>query len=358
MVTRQPCSSFDLLTALLSGEGFTAFDKRCIEINLRPYLPPKIVYQYQGEPPQEIFSSGGQLSYTIEEIEKQCPGIRYDILLQTAIISNGTLQGWNNTTKVNINSPYNTDAPYSNIRFLVNNNQTEYYDEENYLYHWSFQTRGLPPYGRSKNYRIIADTDNYQNVTLHTRNSFGVKFLGFEAEPNQAPCLNDCKFTVTETFNDGRTVIRYTETREEQCPEVEQFDCSLANEIQTIKAEAAPFEIFFISDGYDPSDGIFDALISLVDTSRIDAHLRGNPENCFLLWKLQRITGIIYELVDVAQVCSDASCPPPEMNYRCFSCCKECPEGTCPVECGDHICCYDNQGTAIESIPIEDYCND
>lgn len=356
MPTYAICSSPDFITSAFTNQPPILFP-RTAKIKIRPYLAPRIEYQYENEQKQIIYSNGGELSYTIEQIPKQCPGIRYDILLQTPIISNGTLQGWNNISKININSPYNTDAPYSNVRLLINGVNHEYYDEQNYLYHWSFDSKGLPPYGRTKNYRVVADTNSYQDVVLHIRNSFGIKIIGFEAEPNQAPCLDDCKFTVEEKFydNDGyvyRTDIRHQEIRQENCPAVEQFECELGD-LETVEANLKSLEILFISDSED-----FDnSLVEFLDTSEIIDYLSGNPPNCLLVWKLRRQFGLSFSLVNIAQICSAAGCPPPKFIYECCIC-QSCPQNTCPVECGNHICCYDNQGIAVKSIPIKDYCNE
>ncbi len=42
----------------------------------------------------------------------------------------------------------------------------------------------------------------------------------------------------------------------------------------------------------------------------------------------------------------DTTCP--NITYICQA--NECPPGTCEVDCGDHICCYDNRGIAIQTI--------
>lgn len=48
----------------------------------------------------------------------------------------------------------------------------------------------------------------------------------------------------------------------------------------------------------------------------------------------------------IAQFCTDdpAGTEPPEYYVVCG--CDKCPPGTCEIDCGDHICCYNSQGIA------------
>ena len=52
----------------------------------------------------------------------------------------------------------------------------------------------------------------------------------------------------------------------------------------------------------------------------------------------------------IAQFCSDDGKSPPEYYVVC-DCQEECPDNTCSIECGDHICCYDRNGIAVMSVP-------
>jgi hypothetical protein len=49
---------------------------------------------------------------------------------------------------------------------------------------------------------------------------------------------------------------------------------------------------------------------------------------------------------------------PPKIDTECVPICLSCPNGTCAVPCGDVICCYNNDGVAVLSIPKERYCNE
>lgn len=52
----------------------------------------------------------------------------------------------------------------------------------------------------------------------------------------------------------------------------------------------------------------------------------------------------------IAQFCSEPGQGPPEYYVIC-GCQEECPEGTCEVDCSDHICCYGSDGVVVTSIP-------
>ncbi|MGK7951406.1 MAG: hypothetical protein AB4368_22130 [Xenococcaceae cyanobacterium] len=52
------------------------------------------------------------------------------------------------------------------------------------------------------------------------------------------------------------------------------------------------------------------------------------------------------------QIDNEDSNEPIEYYVTC-GCEIECPPGTCKVDCGDHICCYDNNGIAVAEIPKE-----
>lgn len=49
---------------------------------------------------------------------------------------------------------------------------------------------------------------------------------------------------------------------------------------------------------------------------------------------------------------SPAGCPPPLVKLECCpeTGCEECPPGTCEVQCGNFICCYDKNGKAVKTI--------
>jgi len=58
----------------------------------------------------------------------------------------------------------------------------------------------------------------------------------------------------------------------------------------------------------------------------------------------------------VQLICSSEGCPPPEYEVICNCEGEECPNGTCPTECGGTVCCYDTTtGQSVAEIPLENY---
>ncbi len=370
MVTYAICSAPDLLSSALSDyEEPPFFVSRSAKINVTPYLEARIEYQYPNEPLQTIFSTGGELSYSIEERQKQCSGIPYALEYQEAIISSGVWQGWQAPRLRYFVEPYRSDAPFSDFVLTANgivintrdNEKTPDNNYEGYLYHWSYNGGSSAPYTRStKLYRANFNTANHFGVQVTLAISYGIRFLKFQAL-NNTPCLPDCVFTVSEKFFDSlgnltRTEIRHQETREEVCPEVWRYPCELG-EIQTYNVNLEPLEALFIttSSEFALQNG---TLNEGFDLAEIINFLAGNPDNCILIWKLERNFGFFYSLTQIAQICSALGCPPPEYNYECLDSCRSCPPDTCAVECEDHICCYGSDGVVVESIPIGEYCNE
>lgn len=58
----------------------------------------------------------------------------------------------------------------------------------------------------------------------------------------------------------------------------------------------------------------------------------------------------------VMQICTDdpGTFERPQLEITC-GCGESCPEGTCPVECTDHVCCYGNDGVSLKEIPLVNY---
>ncbi len=53
------------------------------------------------------------------------------------------------------------------------------------------------------------------------------------------------------------------------------------------------------------------------------------------------------------QICNKNKNEPLKFYVTCGCEAEICPPGTCKVDCGDHICCYDSNGIAVAEIPKE-----
>ncbi|MEL6494098.1 MAG: hypothetical protein AAFQ41_03115 [Cyanobacteria bacterium J06623_7] len=187
-------------------------------------------------------------------------------------------------------------------------------------------------------------------------------------ETIQAP--NVCVFLV---YRDGNLVYQ---RRHNACPEVEVLNeggnsnpvtttedgakCQLSDRIKVIEIEKLPFlERVEVTD--------FDYQNFGANVFRADI-----PDNCLVVRKngVAAITplpggiptpsnsaiGQNFTYGFIQQICSDEGCPPPLYEVVCDCDSEECPAGTCPVICGDTVCCYNSgTGISIDSIPLENY---
>jgi hypothetical protein len=68
------------------------------------------------------------------------------------------------------------------------------------------------------------------------------------------------------------------------------------------------------------------------------------------------LPGVFNPYQFIAQICSAPGCPPPLYDVICSDCCEKCPDYTCPIECGDEICCYNDYGVSVQTIPKSNFC--
>lgn len=355
MVTYLICSELDLLTSVLEDEPPIYYPNRCPKINVTPYLGERIEYQYPDEPIETIFADGGELSYQFEERVIQEAGILYHVF--------GTFidKRWFNCNKTWYwRTAYPIFLPVTAIsKDSTNRYRVEYNDSNNQPQTMGIAVITLSQYQNLFVARLPFVAYFYERETCYsgTGINFGKDPVATEvARADGLPEITECEFTVSETFyNSNNVVIRHQETRD-VCPNVQQFSCE-TGQSQTINLNLDVLEPLFIttSSEFALQNG---TLNEGFDISEIINFLAGNPDNCLLIWKLERNFGFFYSITQIAQICSPAGCPPPEYNYECLDCCLPCPPNTCAVECGDRVCCYGSDGVAVESIPIGEYCNE
>lgn len=353
MPTLTICSAFDLITPIVLGDP-TIYFPRTAKINIRPYLAPRLEYQYPGESKQTIFSNGGELSYELKEIYPD--GTKFYVF---GIYTSKSISHCNQQQL--FRSVGSVKSPFS-----VSSDPNQY--NELFVQGSDGVQRALRRISQSlydSKYRgFVAGTSiiyrHPGNDCPNVNRSYGHSPVEGFSVPENNNITGECQFRITETFDDGSTKIRHQETRD-ICPTVQQFDCELGD-VKTITIKLDSFEALFASDGSN-----FDnPLVEFFDiNSEIVNYFSGNPDNCLLIWAVKRQfvdnafhTGEIPVIRQIVQICSAPGCPSPQFNHQCFSDCEECPDNTCPVECGDHICCYDDNGKSIKEIPIENYCNE
>jgi len=192
----------------------------------------------------------------------------------------------------------------------------------------------------------------FQGAGLECYVSVGFDKIDFFPCQNLSPV---CKFTV---YKNGAIV--HQETRS-VCPEVEQTPCVLDENSQVIKINKVPW-LSAISVLEYAKDAI------QVPGSPIPIPtVRGIPSECLNIYRNEIFDPLPEGEVEdpdepifgdfIGQICSAPGCPPPEYRVLCDCDCRNCPENSCPVVCGEKICCYDTAtGKAVDEIPIGEYC--
>jgi hypothetical protein len=151
-------------------------------------------------------------------------------------------------------------------------------------------------------------------------------------------------------------VLIHEETRE-TCPEVEKVPCFPDYDNQRIiERTLLPFQILYVGEGIFSVLEVFNifnivssALNALpLENSFLDylqSILEGNQEHCSIVFSF--FPGGFLDIID--QACSTCGCFPPQITVDCDP--LGCPPNThCEIDCGDFICCYDDQGFVLDTI--------
>ncbi len=322
------------------------------------YEPPKIRYRYPGEDWQELIADNYELEQPFvpgaEQLHRNVikakaicisrfppinslpaiyeAGELFDVIVPATLVNRGAVAS---------ECSSNGDLTY----WRVNYNYTSIGSGN--------VCNRLPTVGI---FRWAEDTSKTISTQYSTTIAPGAsKIINFQIERDEsyAPltCNNsNCFFKV---YYQGELI--YEEDRVD-CPEVEIIPCKLSEEYKEIDIDKIPYlervevtEYAYQNFGF----GVYQGNI---------------PVECLNIYKNTTATIIpISDIIPVStnspqsaygfigQICSYPGCPPPKYDVVCQDC-ELCPEETCPVQCGDKICCYDQDGVAVKEIALEDYC--
>lgn len=330
--------------------NFYCVPSNCARVVYREYLPPVVRWRYSGEDWNEIKAD----NYTVNQPSGQC---------DTGYLLRGTFEG---AYKISVYCRGNLEW-YSNPRLPVPGAIIGF--EERIisgLKKWVILYQR--PGGSIQAYTNLIDifyrTEFYNRTNCNSGGAWGweggfFSIDSIERADGQPDNCGDCVFTV---YLDNQIV--HQETRSE-CPEVEQLPCRLSDEIKQIQIQKLPFleRVEIVNESRDiiylPPAGfpiIGDTVL---------------PTECLHIYKtyITAPTGIndfvplpgIYNPYEfIKEICSAPGCPPPEYQVicDCDNSCESCPDGTCAVLCDGHVCCYGDDGIAVKSIPLADYCGD
>ena len=323
--------------------NFHGVPESCVTVAWREYLPPTVRWRYSGEDWNEIQGD----DYQLDQGKWQC-STTYRFFC-------------NFTSYNNFNSPRPESNGVGGLLGAIPQNPI--------IYIVSKATYG--GYVVGDLYVKIFDADNpdgngHGTFKLNVSTRYLVREIdlnssridwGFQRTDNQLDNCGDCTFKV---YLDGEIV--HEETREE-CPEVEVLPCRLSDEIKQIQIQKLPF-LERIEIVNETREIIYTPFPLIVDNN--------TPSECLEIYKtlitaptgineFVPLPGAVNPYQHITQICSASGCPPPQYTVidNCNGDdCKSCPDGTCPIECDDVICCYDEQGIAVKSIPLADYCGD
>jgi hypothetical protein len=196
---------------------------------------------------------------------------------------------------------------------------------------------------------VVGGANHY--TELQSPGSNIVEIESYPAPNNCGDLPTTCDFKVFKN-----NVLVYQETRS-TCPEVEKIPCTLSTVNKVIEVNKLPYleRVEVVPYAYlNFGLNVFQAPI---------------PSNCLNIYNNLTTTIIplsngfptpsnasqaTYNFVD--QICSYPGCPPPQFDVICDCQCQSCPGDTCPIQCGDHVCCYNDYGVSVQSIPLSDYC--
>ncbi|MGK7949882.1 MAG: hypothetical protein AB4368_14130 [Xenococcaceae cyanobacterium] len=122
------------------------------------------------------------------------------------------------------------------------------------------------------------------------------------------------------------------------------------------RLEVVGFAYNFSSIGIlDISRNIFE-FFSPIDSSCFNVYVTNNTED--LIIPPIAPTGYVepmfpWETELKYQICNENKNEPLKFYVTCGCESEICPPGTCKVDCGDHICCYDSNGIAVAEIRLE-----
>lgn len=323
----------------------------CAEVVYQEYLPPQVRWRYPGENWQEIIGADDYLTtqpkgqcdtgYLLEgrfeaAYQFNTPAACRGLWEWYSDINNpitGQILGWEEVITNSFNSYWVIVVKKSDGSIF----------KDNRIYDRFYRTR-------------------IRNVTNCSQSGArgwkgGSFFIDSIVRADQQPDnCGDCTFTITKNG-----AIVHTETRA-ICPEVEKLPCRLSPEIKRIEIEKLAYlERVEVRDQSINTVYLPPANTPLIDVSPL-------PTECldiYLTYVLAApflsnyvpLPGAFNLYQKIAQICSAPDCPPPQYQVLCNSCgCESCPSGTCAIECGEHICCYNDDGVSVAQIPLENYC--
>ncbi len=319
--------------------NFYCIPESCAKVVYQEYLPPSIRYRYPGENWQVIEGD----DYAIEEKQQELPNDTYIFWRCRAYLVSkyGGYEHWrefsvknrglrNSGTTIPTGRPIFSEAAPSTAS--------------------GGRDRLYVPYDPPHSITWYHDFDDYYPLEWEFFDICIVSSPSANNCDNGVKPSNNCTFTVYK--NDQ---IVHQETRN-VCPEVEKIDSRLSDVYKEVKVDKLSY-----LEGIEVTNYAKD-ILAVTNNFKADI-----PPNCLNIYATYLQPSIIplesIKYLDakfINQICSLPTLPPPSYQVIC-DCnkdCEFCPGDTCPIQCGDKICCYNDRGIAIKEIPISNYCGE
>lgn len=298
----------------------------CAEVVYQEYEPPKIRWRYSNEAWQEII---GADDYSIQVDTPNFTGGQ----CQTSLY--GVFGAWDGQDRVQILyvpgkiTKVECAVVGNNYQIKVRTtNNSNVYSAGNY------HVYPINPVGTTKVLPMAGNLDNCGNKPT------------------------SCLFKVTKNG-----AIVYQETRE-FCPEIKKIPCKLSDVRHSIEIKKLPYleKVEVVPYQYSASrqPGLSPAPIPIPQADPIPSECLNIYNNAIYVIppnpNALRLPNATPFDSFVTQICSYPGCPPPEYQVICDCQCQTCPGDTCPIECDDHVCCYNDYGVSVAQIPKANYC--
>jgi hypothetical protein len=315
------------------------------------YEPPKVRWRYPGEIWQEIIGD----DYTVNQPKGKCP-VLYHVFGQYVSLNTATCgqigywrtaqavigsQVLNYTPQVKSDNEWVIPLTTGEFRSIRPINSATYFAKN--LVNSAGQI-----FNRFGSCINVSSPEHGRRLDL-----VEIDIIRVDRQPDDC---GDCTFTITK-----KGQIVHQETRA-VCPKVEKIPCKLSDVRHSIEIKKLPYleKVEVVPYQYSAYK-LPGVPAPIVQADQIPAECLNIYNNA--IYVIPPSGQAIYPNATpfdsfVAQICSYPGCPPPEYQVICdCNNCQSCPDGTCPIECDDHICCYNDYGVSVQSIPASDYCD-
>jgi hypothetical protein len=318
----------------------------------QPYETGKIRWRYGTEPWQEIIGAG--FTYSTEIVQNLTQNTSYQLVYESPIVSNGILQGWTNVESKQSLGTRNGISAWS-VTFV---DWKGTYNGKLQHSNAGSSAASFPPAGQRyvTVYLNLTTGNGLQTVQINT--TLGLWALRIE-QTNAALRSTSCKFKIFKNGVEVRSETRST------CPQVEVIPCSLSPNKKAIKVkkfryldrvEVVPYA-YDVRWGLITDTGNYGLLLAKKEIPAECLNVYNNGVTSTIPTNFGNIANTPEQLYLLqAQICSAPGCPPPVYDVICDCQCEKCPDYTCPIECGDFICCYNDYGVSVQTIPKDKYC--